>query len=73
VTVTPIADPAGITRRSYFRYFPDKREVLFVSSERLPAAAAEADSPLSTVLGARSEVGTQLVQYVDHTTALFLR
>lgn len=42
VTVTRIAERAGITRRSYFRYFPDKREVLFAGSERLPAAAADA-------------------------------
>nr|WP_272944088.1 helix-turn-helix domain-containing protein [Actinopolymorpha alba] len=36
VTVTHIAERAGLTRRSYFRYFPDKREVLFAGSERLP-------------------------------------
>ncbi|MEK8169354.1 helix-turn-helix domain-containing protein [Streptomyces sp. M19] len=35
VTVTDIAERAGLTRRSYFRYFPDKREVLFAGSERL--------------------------------------
>jgi AcrR family transcriptional regulator len=34
VTVTHIAERAGLTRRSYFRYFPDKREVLFAGSER---------------------------------------
>ncbi|WP_237742728.1 TetR family transcriptional regulator [Actinopolymorpha alba] len=36
MTVTHIAERAGLTRRSYFRYFPDKREVLFAGSERLP-------------------------------------
>ena len=35
VTVTQIAERAGLTRRSFFRYFPDKREVLFAGSERL--------------------------------------
>ena len=35
VTVNQIAEHAGLTRRSYFRYFPDKREVLFAGSERL--------------------------------------
>ena len=35
VTVTHIAERAGLTRRSFFRYFPDKREVLFAGSERL--------------------------------------
>ena len=51
--------------------------MLFAGSERLTAAvaeavlaAAEADFPLSRVLGALSEVGTQLVQYVDHAAAL---
>lgn len=73
VTVTQIAERAGITRRSYFRYFPDKREVMFAGSERLPAAvteavlaAAETESPLATVLDALSDVGTRLVQHVDH-------
>lgn len=42
VTVTDIAERAGLTRRSYFRYFPDKREVLFAGEERLPPALAEA-------------------------------
>lgn len=28
-TVTDIAERAGLTRRTFFRYFPDKREVLF--------------------------------------------
>ena len=42
VTVTQIAERAGITRRSYFRYFPDKREVLFGGSDQLPVALAEA-------------------------------
>lgn len=42
VTVSQIAERAGITRRSYFRYFPDKREVLFAGSEQLPVAVAAA-------------------------------
>lgn len=36
VTVSDIAERAGLTRRSFFRYFPDKREVLFAGSSRLP-------------------------------------
>lgn len=35
VTVSDIADHAGLKRRSFFRYFPDKREVLFAGSNRL--------------------------------------
>lgn len=35
VTVTEIAESVGLTRRSFFRYFPDKREALFAGSNRL--------------------------------------
>jgi AcrR family transcriptional regulator len=72
VTITQIAERAGITRRSYFRYFPDKREVLFAGAEQLPPAVAEAvlaaeeaESPLRTALAALAEVGTRVTQLVD--------
>lgn len=72
VTVTDIAERAGLTRRSYFRYFPDKREVLFAGSERLPPALAEAvltadpdAAPITAALDALARVGAQLVEYVD--------
>jgi len=74
VTVTQIAERAGITRRSYFRYFPDKREVLFAGSERLPAAvraavldAHPAASPLSAALAALTQVGAALAEHIDRT------
>jgi len=51
VTVAQITERAGLTRRSFSRYFADKRDVLFPGSERLPAALAgsvrDADSTLS--------------------------
>ncbi|MBM2614429.1 TetR family transcriptional regulator [Actinoplanes sp. LDG1-06] len=66
VTVTQIAERAGLTRRSFFRYFPDKREVLFAGSERLPAAMAEAVRRAGgDVLAAVAEVGGQLVELLD--------
>jgi AcrR family transcriptional regulator len=34
-TVAAIAERAGLTARTFFRYFADKREVLFNGSERL--------------------------------------
>jgi AcrR family transcriptional regulator len=34
-TVAEIADRAGLTERTFFRHFVDKREVLFAGSERL--------------------------------------
>ena len=41
VTVAQIADRAGLTRRTFSRYFTDKRDVLFAGSERLPGLLAE--------------------------------
>jgi len=41
-TVADIAERAGLTRRTFFRYFADKREVLFSGSERLQQTMVEA-------------------------------
>jgi AcrR family transcriptional regulator len=72
VTVTQIAERAGLTRRSFFRYFPDKREVLFAGSDQLTAAIGaairavpDAVAPLAAVLAALAEIGTTLVEQVD--------
>jgi AcrR family transcriptional regulator len=40
VTVTQITERAGLTRRSFSRYFTDKRDVLFAGSDQLPAVLA---------------------------------
>jgi AcrR family transcriptional regulator len=56
-TVGDIAAHAGVTSRTYFRYFPDKREVLFGGADKLrdritttlrdaPAAMAPLDATL---------------------------
>lgn len=37
-TIGGIAECAGVTARTYFRYFPDKREVLFASGDALREA-----------------------------------
>jgi AcrR family transcriptional regulator len=73
VTVADIAERAGLTRRSYFRYFPDKREVLFAGSERLPAALREAvlaadpaAPPLAAVLDACDRFGSQITEILGH-------
>jgi AcrR family transcriptional regulator len=55
-TVAGIAERAGLTKRTFFRYFSDKREVLFAGSGELErlwveamAAAPAAASPLAVV------------------------
>ena len=65
VTVADIAERAGLTERTFFRYFDDKREVLFAGSsalqERLLAsvAAAPADlAPLDVLALAFDDVAT---------------
>ena len=64
-TVAEIAQRAGLTARTFFRYFADKREVLFAGSEALGeqldtvlAAAPASATPLAAVaeaLGAVAE------------------
>ncbi|TDD63441.1 TetR family transcriptional regulator [Kribbella antibiotica] len=70
VTAAQIAERAGLARRSFFRYFPDKREVLFAGSEQLPAAVGQAFAAVSpdvapwpTVLAALDSVGALLVEH----------
>ncbi len=47
-TAAEIAARAGVTERTFFRYFPDKREVLFGGEARVRAAlvASIADAPV---------------------------
>jgi AcrR family transcriptional regulator len=40
-TVAEIAERAGVTERTFFRYFADKREVVFAGQERFLAAFTE--------------------------------
>ena len=67
VTVAQITERAGLTRRTFFRYFPDKREVLFPRSDDLATAvvsalaqlpaAADASVLAQTVLRVFAEAG----------------
>ena len=67
VTVAQITERAGLTRRTFSRYFADKRDVLFAGSDQLPAALAEAVSqadagftPFEALLAALGQVGDML-------------
>lgn len=69
VTVSDISERAGLTRRSFFRYFPDKREVLFAGSDRLAREielrldAAPSDEPVTAaVIRVLTEAGQLLMQ-----------
>ena len=63
-TVADIAERAGLTARTFFRYFADKREVLFAGSAELQQAMADAvtaapagASPLDAVAAGLVAVG----------------
>lgn len=58
-TVADIAERAGLTKRTFFRYFADKREVLFIGSERLVEAfvAAVTQAPAEAPPLAAMEAG----------------
>jgi AcrR family transcriptional regulator len=73
VTVAQITARAGLTRRTFSRYFADKRDVLFAGSEQLPVAlgdavvsADDALSPFAALLAALMEVGDLLTDRVPH-------
>jgi len=68
-TVAAIAGRAGLTERTFYRHFPDKRDVLFGDEDRLEAAVVaavaaapeQADAATALALGLRAlaaELGT---------------
>lgn len=68
VTVTDIAEKAGLTRRSFFRHFSDKREVLFAGSHaNLPGITRLVEeyppdvTARDAVMGALIQVGEYLL------------
>jgi AcrR family transcriptional regulator len=74
VTVAQIAERAGLARRTFSRYFADKRDVLFADSDQLPELLAEALSradpaltPFEALITALAEVGAMLgAQVAQH-------
>lgn len=72
-TVAEIAERAGLTKRTFFRYFSDKREVLFSGSELLEqqmVAAVEAApasaSALALVAAALDAAGARFEEVRDY-------
>ncbi|KOG88517.1 TetR/AcrR family transcriptional regulator [Streptomyces varsoviensis] len=60
-SVAQIARAAGLTERSFYRYFPDKREVLFAGSEleaHLVAQVEAADPGLTPIEALLTALGT---------------
>ncbi|MGC2175695.1 MAG: TetR family transcriptional regulator [Acidimicrobiales bacterium] len=67
-TVAEIAKRAGLTERTFFRYFSDKREVLFAGADRLKSLlvdevteAPASATPIEAVAGAL-EVAASVLQ-----------
>jgi AcrR family transcriptional regulator len=71
-TVADIAERAGLTKRTFFRYFSDKREVLFSGSEELGrlwlgavAVAPPAATPLAVVTAGFDPVAAMFTERHD--------
>jgi AcrR family transcriptional regulator len=74
-TVAEIAERAGLTKRTFFRYFADKREVLFAGSKALEevfvaevGAAPESAAPLDAVAAALDAVAAMFEQRREFAT-----
>ena len=68
-TVAEIAERAGLTKRTFFRYFSDKREVLFSGSEELErrwleavTAAPPEATPLAVVTAGLDPVAEMFIE-----------
>jgi AcrR family transcriptional regulator len=66
-TVAEIAERAGLTERTFFRHFADKREVLFASSSTLQeqlvstvAGAPDSTAPIDAAAAGLQAAGSQL-------------
>ncbi len=66
-TVAEIAQRAGLTERTFFRYFADKREVLFLGSEQFERSIVEGLERAPAALTPLDAVAVAL----EHTATFF--
>jgi AcrR family transcriptional regulator len=64
-TVAAIAERAGLTARTFFRYFADKREVLFSGSEKLQQTMVDALSQVPAQASALDALAAALTKAGD--------
>ena len=76
VTVAEIADRAGLTKRTFFNHFTDKREVLFAGAKAFEASivkhlteAGDDLDPIDAAIVALTRGGLELSQYADFARA----
>jgi AcrR family transcriptional regulator len=72
VTIADIAEHAGLTKRTFFNHFPDKREVLFAGAaaleEQVHRSILESDSEQSAIdvaISALASAGETLSRYAE--------
>jgi AcrR family transcriptional regulator len=72
VTVAEIADRAGLTKRTFFNHFADKREILFAEAQAFEAAivqhlaqVGDELEPIDAAVAALTRGGLELAQYGD--------
>ena len=75
-TAAEVAERAGLTERTFFRHFPDKREVLFADDGlrgRLAAAVADADYGVAPVEAAAAGLEAVAVELEGRREAVVRR
>lgn len=76
VTVADIAERAGLTKRTFFNHFADKREVLFAAAEQFEASVigyleevADGVEPIDAAMAALTRGGVDLASYGESAHA----